>query len=270
MIDALGAPQSVLVLGGTSEIGLSTVRALPAARLARVVLAGRPGAGLDAAAAALAADLGDGPTVTTEPFDARDTTAHRALVDAVFDAGDVDIVLLAFGVLGDQAVFEADPAAAVEAAEVNYVGAVSVGLLVAQRLRAQGHGVLVVLSSVAGDRPRRANFVYGSTKAGLDAFAQGLGDALHGSGARVLVVRPGFVRTRMTTGLPEAPMTVDPDDVAAAVVRGIDRGNHTVYAPAPLRLVMTALKALPRPVFRRVAQSAEASGQNDPSSRSPA
>lgn len=250
MMDALGEPQSVLVLGGTSEIALATVRALPARRLRRVVLAGRPSAGLDASVAALTASgiLG----VVAQEFDATDTAGHGPIIDAVFDGGDVDIVILAFGLLGDQTLAEADPNLAVTVATTNYTGAVSAGLHVARRLRAQGHGVLVVLSSVAGDRARRSNFVYGSTKAGLDAFAQGLSDALHGSGARVLVVRPGFVRTRMTQGLAEAPMTVDPEDVASTIVSGLRKGRGTVYAPGPLRFVMAGLKALPRPVFRKL------------------
>jgi decaprenylphospho-beta-D-erythro-pentofuranosid-2-ulose 2-reductase len=149
---------------------------------------------------------------------------------------------------------EANPALAVEIATVNYTGAVSVGLHVARRLRGQGHGHLVVLSSVAGDRARRSNYVYGSTKAGLDAFAQGLGDALAGSGASVLVVRPGMVRTRMSAGLPEAPMTSDPDEVAQVIVTALRKGKHTVYAPGPLRFLMTAVKAVPRPIFRKLPQ----------------
>ncbi len=250
MMDALGEPQSVLVLGGSSEIAMATVKALPRARLRRVVLAGRPSPALDDAAADL---VGAGISgVTTEMFDAVDTASHADLINRVFDAGDVDIVILAFGVLGDQSEIEADPDAAVTMATTNYTGAVSAGLRVATRLRGQGHGVLVVLSSVAGDRARRSNYVYGSTKAGLDAFAQGLGDALHGSGARVLVVRPGFVRTRMTEGLAEAPMTVDPQDVAAVIVTALRKGRETVYAPGPLRFVMAGLKSLPRPVFRRL------------------
>jgi decaprenylphospho-beta-D-erythro-pentofuranosid-2-ulose 2-reductase len=131
---------------------------------------------------------------------------------------------------------------------------VSVGLHVARRLRKQGHGALVVLSSVAADRARRANYVYGSTKAGLDAFAQGLGDALHGSGASVLVVRPGFVRTRMTAGKPEAPMTTNPQDVAEIIVKALRKGKETVYAPGPLMYVMGVMKNLPRPVFRKISE----------------
>lgn len=250
MMDALGEPQGVLVLGGSSEIALATVRALPRGRLRRVVLAGRPSAARDDAVATLTQAGIAG--VETVDFDAADTASHAAVIDAVFDAGDIDVTLLAFGVLGDQAEAEADPDAAVAVATVNYTGAVSVGLRVAARLRQQGHGTLVVLSSVAGDRARRSNFVYGSTKAGLDAFAQGLGDALHGTGARVLIVRPGFVRTRMTQGMEEAPMTIDPQDVAAIIVKALRKGRETVYAPGPLRFVMAGLKTVPRPLFRKL------------------
>ena len=251
MKDALGTPQSVLVLGGTSEIALATVKAMPRGRLRRVVLAARPSATRDAAVADLTAAGISG--VTAVDFDATNTASHAAFVDSVFDAGDVDIVLLAFGKLGDQDELEANPDLAVDLATTNYTGAVSVGLRVAARLKQQGHGSLVVFSSVAGDRARRSNFVYGSTKAGLDAFAQGLGDALHGSGAHVLVVRPGMVRTRMSAGLPEAPMTSDPQDVAQIVVAALRKGKETVYAPGPLMLVMGVMKNLPRPVFRKIA-----------------
>jgi decaprenylphospho-beta-D-erythro-pentofuranosid-2-ulose 2-reductase len=250
MMDALGEPQSVLVLGGSSEIALATVKALPRARLRRVVLAGRPSPELDAAVAGLAA-LGIGGVVA-ESFDAMDTASHGAFIDGVFAVGDVDIVILAFGLLGVQAEAEADPSLAVTMATTNYTGAVCVGLHVARRMRVQGHGALVVMSSVAGDRARRTNFVYGSTKAGLDAFAQGLGDALHGSGARVLIVRPGFVRTRMSEGLDEAPMTINAEDVAAIIVTALRKGKETVYAPGPLRFVMMGLKSVPRPVFRKL------------------
>lgn len=250
MNDALGEPQAILVFGGTSEIALATVRAFPRQRLRRVILAARPSAGRDAAVAALTADGIAG--VVAVDFQAQATSEHGALVDAIFDAGDIDVTLLAFGVLGDQLAEEASPDLAVEVATTNYTGALSVGLHVAQRLRRQGHGTLVVFSSVAGDRARRSNYIYGSTKAGLDAFGQGLGDALHGTGAKVLVVRPGFVRTKMTAGMAEAPLSVDPEAVGALVVKALRKGRETVYAPGPLRFVMAGLKTLPRPVFRKL------------------
>ena len=249
MQDALGSPQSVLLLGGTSEIGLAIVRRLVQARTRRVVLAVRHP---DSAKAAVDELEQLGARVQVVTFDAKDTADHPHVIGTVFDEGDLDLVVLAFGVLGDQAEFDAHPEAAVEAAQVNYVGAVSAGLVVADRLRRQGHGTLVVLSSVAGERARRANYVYGSTKAGLDAFAQGLSDARVGTGARVLVVRPGFVHTRMTAGLPPQPLSTMPDAVAEQVVRGLERGSETVWAPGPLRWVFALLRHLPRRAWRVV------------------
>ncbi|AZM60437.1 MULTISPECIES: decaprenylphospho-beta-D-erythro-pentofuranosid-2-ulose 2-reductase [unclassified Streptomyces] len=249
MKDAFGLPQSLLVLGGTSEIALATARRLIARRTRTVWLAGRPSPGLDEAAEQL---RGLGAVVRTVAFDALDPAAHEDALGKVFAEGDVDMVLLAFGTLGDQAHDERDPEAAVRVAQTNYTGAVSAGLVCAGALQAQGHGSLVVLSSVAGERARRANFIYGSSKAGLDAFAQGLGDALHGTGVHVMVVRPGFVRTRMTAGLPEAPLATTPEAVAAAVELGLRRRAETVWVPGALRVVMSALRHLPRGLFRRL------------------
>jgi decaprenylphospho-beta-D-erythro-pentofuranosid-2-ulose 2-reductase len=251
VIDALGAPQSLLVFGGTSDIALATARRLAAGgRLRRVVLAGRPGERLEAAAEGLRTAGVD--TVETAAFDATETDGHAETVDKAFAEGDLDVVLVAFGVLGDQERAEDDPAHALRIAQVNYAGAVSVGVAVARRLKEQGHGTLVVLSSVAGERPRRSNFVYGSSKAGLDAFYTGLGDALHGTGARVLVVRPGFVRSRMTEGLKDAPMSTTPEAVAEAIARGLKSRKETIWVPAQLRYVMSGLRHVPRGVFRKL------------------
>ncbi|MEU6950007.1 decaprenylphospho-beta-D-erythro-pentofuranosid-2-ulose 2-reductase [Streptomyces sp. NPDC046332] len=249
MKDAFGTPQSLLLLGGTSEIGLATARRLIARRTRTVWLAGRPSPALTAAADSLRAL---GADVRTVPFDALDTESHEERLGKIFTEGDIDMVLLAFGILGDQAHDEADPLAAVKVAQTNYTGAVSAGLICAGALQAQGHGSLVVLSSVAGERARRANFIYGSSKAGLDAFAQGLGDALHGTGVHVMVVRPGFVRSRMTAGLEEAPLATTPEAVATAIELGLRRRSETVWVPGALRMVMAALRHVPRPVFRRL------------------
>lgn len=249
MKDAFGSPQSLLVLGGTSEIGLATARRLIARRTRTVWLAGRPSPGLDDSAAELRRL---GADVRTVAFDALDCAAHEDVLGKVFAEGDIDMVLLAFGVLGDQANDEADPPAAVRVAQTNYTGAVSAGLVCAGALQSQGHGSLVVLSSVAGERARRANFIYGSSKAGLDAFAQGLGDALCGTGVHVMVVRPGFVVTKMTAGLAQAPLATTPEAVAAAVELGLRRRSETVWVPGALRVVMSALRHVPRPLFRRL------------------
>ncbi|MFG2572760.1 decaprenylphospho-beta-D-erythro-pentofuranosid-2-ulose 2-reductase [Streptomyces sp. NPDC048481] len=249
MKDAFGLPQSLLVLGGTSEIALATARRLIARRTRTVWLAGRPSPALESAAARLRLL---GADVHTVPFDALDPEAHETVLGKVFAEGDVDMVLLAFGVLGDQAHDEREPAAAVRVARTNYTGAVSAGLIAARALQTQGHGSLVVLSSVAGERARRSNFIYGSSKAGLDAFAQGLGDALHGTGVHVMVVRPGFVRTKMTAGLPQPPLATTPEAVATAVELGLRRRSETVWVPGLLRVAMSALRHTPRGLFRRL------------------
>ncbi|MET7758714.1 decaprenylphospho-beta-D-erythro-pentofuranosid-2-ulose 2-reductase [Streptomyces sp. NPDC005389] len=249
MKDAFGAPQSLLVLGGTSEIGLATARRLIARRTRTVWLAGRPSPALTAAADSLRAL---GAEVRTVPFDALDTESHEERLGKIFTEGDIDMVLLAFGVLGDQARDESDPVAAVRVAQTNYTGAVSAGLVCAAALQAQGHGSLVVLSSVAGERARRADFIYGSSKAGLDAFAQGLGDALHGTGVHVMVVRPGFVRSKMTAGRAEEPLATTPEAVAGAIELGLRRRSETVWVPGALRMVMAAVRHVPRPLFRRL------------------
>lgn len=249
MKDAFGTPQSLLVLGGTSEIGLATARRLVARRTRTVWLAGRPSADLEKSAAALR-DMG--ADVHTVAFDALDPESHEESLGKIFTEGDIDMVLLAFGILGDQARDEDEPLSAVRVAQTNYTGAVSAGLVCARALQSQGHGSLVVLSSVAGERARRSNFIYGSSKAGLDAFSQGLGDALHGTGVHVMVVRPGFVRSKMTAGLEEAPMATTPDAVAEAIETGLRRRSETVWVPGALRLVMSALRHAPRPLFRRL------------------
>ena len=249
-MNALGDPQSLAVLGGTSEIAAAIATDLAARRTHRVVLAGRDTAGMAAVEQQVRA--AGATDVSQVSLDAAATETHDATVAALFAGGDLDVVLLAFGVLGDQTAGEADPDLAVQVAQVNYVGAISLGLRVANALKAQGHGTLVVLSSVAGERARQSNFIYGSSKAGLDAFAQGLGDSLHGTGVRVIIVRPGFVRTKMTEGLPEAPLAADAADVATAVVKALKSHQEIVWVPGKMRFVMSGLRHLPRPIFRRL------------------
>ena len=249
MNDAVGLPQSILVLGGGSEIARATLRALLTKRPARVTLGGREHALGDAAIEAR--QLG-ATEVSTVVFDATDPASVGAAVDEAFAAGDIDLTLVAFGVLGDQQEYDRDVAAAAEAATVNYTSAVVAGLAVAQHCRRQGHGTILALSSVAGERVRKANFVYGSTKAGLDGFFQGLGDSLVGSGARVMIVRPGFVRSRMTKGMKEAPFATDPESVASLIVDGLAKGNAVIWAPPILRVVFAAFRHLPRALWRKV------------------
>jgi decaprenylphospho-beta-D-erythro-pentofuranosid-2-ulose 2-reductase len=245
MKDALGAVQSVLVLGGTSEIGVATARALVRGRARTVVLAARDPEACAEAAATLRADGAE--RVEAVKFDAVDFPSHAALIDQVFanGSGDIDLVLVAFGVLGE----EEDP---VGVLQVNTVGAASVMAEVARRMTEQGHGTIVLLSSVAGERVRKSNFMYGSSKAGADGFAQGLADSLAGTGVSVMVVRPGFVKTKMTAGLDPVPFSTTPEAVAEAIVRGLARGSDVVWVPGVLRGVMSVLRHVPRPIFRRL------------------
>lgn len=249
MINAVGTPQSLLVLGGTSDIGLAIAENYMARGPLRVVLAGRPSPRLDSAAERLRAG---GATVETVRFDARQPETHREAVAAAFAGGDIDVTVLAFGVLGDPEKAWTDVDAARELAEVNYVAPLTVGVALAERLREQGHGHLVALSSVAGERIRRSNFVYGSTKAGMDGFFVGLTEALRPHGIGVTVVRPGFVRSRMTEGLPAAPLAQTPQQVADVVVAAVRHGREVVWAPAALRPVMSALRHVPRALFRKL------------------
>lgn len=251
MNDALGQPRSLVVLGGTSEIGLAITGRLIARGARTVVLAGRDETALKVAARR----LGERAAVHTVGFDALRIEHQREVVEEIARrCGDIDLVLCAVGMLDDQAALADDPERAAELMATNYVGPAATLLHLAKRLRAQGHGRVVVLSSAAGERARAANYIYGSSKAGLDTFAQGLGDALEDAGIKVTVVRPGFVRTRMTAGRDPAPLATTPEQVASVVVRGLEQDAHTVWAPATLRWLMVVLRHLPRPLFRRLAR----------------
>jgi decaprenylphospho-beta-D-erythro-pentofuranosid-2-ulose 2-reductase len=248
MENALGEPQTIVLLGGTSDIGRAIVAALISPSTQTVVLASRrPG---DTPVGEL-----DHPGVKVDvvPFEACHTGDHDDFVRSLAERhGDLDVVILAFGRLVEQTELDADPELAAALVQVNFTGAVSVALAVAAQFRRQGHGRLVVLSSVAGERVRKANFVYGASKAGLDGFAQGLGDALAGSGASVLVVRPGFVHSKMTQGMQAAPLATTPAAVAEATIQALRKGRRTVWVPASLRPVFSLLRHIPGPIWRRL------------------
>lgn len=248
MQNALHEPQTILLLGGTSEIGRAIADELITPATRKLLLACRrpddaqPGH-FDR----------DGLDVAVEYFDAAETANHDAFVRMLVAAhGDIDVAIVAFGQLGAQEDFDADPQRAAEVVHVNYTSAVAASLAVAAQMRRQGHGHIAVLSSVAGERGRASNYVYGSSKAGLDVFAQGLGDSLHGSGVGVTVIRPGFVHSKMTRGMRSAPFATTPRVVGELAAAGIRSGKHTVWAPGILRYVFSVLRHLPRPVFRRL------------------
>jgi decaprenylphospho-beta-D-erythro-pentofuranosid-2-ulose 2-reductase len=243
----------VVVAGGTSEIALAIVRALQAQGPREVMLMGRDVEALERAAQQVR-ETGC-PRALVAPLEAAQVEGHGEVVrDTIARLGGADIVVLAVGKLADEGGAPADPGDAVDVLRVNLLGTGSLLLHFASALRDAGGGALVVLSSVAAQRPRRANPVYGASKAGLDALAQGVGDALWEEGVRVLVVRAGFVRTRMTRGMRPAPLATSAEAVAAVVVRGLARGAHTVWAPPAVRWLMLLVRLLPRPLIRRVRQ----------------
>jgi NAD(P)-dependent dehydrogenase (short-subunit alcohol dehydrogenase family) len=242
---------TVLVLGGRSEIGSAVAKRLVEGGARTVVLAARPGAELTAETNALR-EAGAEKVESVE-FDADDLAAQGPFLEKVAaEHGPLDVVVLAFGILGDQARAETDAAHAAAIVHTDYVAQVGVLTHAANLLRAQGSGSLVVFSSVAGVRVRRANYVYGSAKAGLDGFACGLADALHGSGVHLLLVRPGFVIGRMTEGMSPAPFSSTPDQVAAATVAALKRRRGAVWVPGVLRPVFFAMRLLPRAIWRRM------------------
>jgi decaprenylphospho-beta-D-erythro-pentofuranosid-2-ulose 2-reductase len=241
----------MLVIGGSSEIGAAIAEELAREGVSDAVLAGRDTSALGAAAAALRA-AGAGH-VETLPLDALDTDTHRTALEQAFAVlGEVDVAVLAVGVLGARGGLPYDIPAAVEVLRVNTVGAGSLLMETARLMRVQGSGTIVVLSSVAAELPRASNAVYCASKAGLDALARALDDELREEGVRVMVVRPGFVRTRMTAGLPEPPLATSAAVVARETSRGLRRRADTVWAPSALRWVAALLRMLPRSIFRRL------------------
>jgi len=250
MNDAFGHPQSVVVLGGTSDIAGALLERW-AGRCRSLVLAGRDDVALDKVADRFRTSTSHVETVT---FDASDVVNAQATVAHCFEAASepVDVVVMAVGELGDQGVDERDPKRVTSMVTVNFVWPAAALTTAAERLRNQGYGRIVVLSSVAGVRVRRANYVYGSAKYGLDGFALGLSEALDGCGVSLHLVRPGFVRTKMTAGRPAAPFAVDADRVAGDIVAGIERRHSVIWSPPAVGWLFSVLRMLPSAIWRRL------------------
>ncbi|QUG99558.1 decaprenylphospho-beta-D-erythro-pentofuranosid-2-ulose 2-reductase [Saccharopolyspora erythraea] len=251
MIDAVGNPQSLFILGGTSDIALATAEQYAAQRPLRIILAARPEEA-DLVEAAAERLRKTGSTVTTLPFEATDPQTHGEVVEKAFADGDIDVTLVAFGVQGDNEKGWTDPAAARFVAEVNYVAPISLGVHLSNKLRKQGHGHIVMMCSPAGERARRSNFVYGSSKAGADIFYTGLTYALAESGVKVTVVRPNFVKTKLTEGMKPAPMAQTPQQVGAAIIDAVRKDRESIWVPVQMRWVMSVLRHLPKAIFRKL------------------
>ncbi len=250
MLNAFHSPQSVALIGATSEIGQSILKALPQDNLENCFIVARdPKRG----AKALAEILPDRTKLTKVGFHAEKTQSHQGIVDQLFADGDLDIAIIAIGVLGNNPDLNA-AANALEVMNVNYVASAHLMLLIAERMKLQGHGQIEIISSFAQTRPRVDNFVYGSSKAGLDFMARGLNDQLEGTGVSICILRPGFVRTRMTKFLPEAPFTVNSDAVGKLAVKLLKDGQPIGYAPSILKWLALIFTLLPKNVFRKISK----------------
>lgn len=243
-------PKSLLMLGGNSDIAVATAKVLAERGTSKVVLAGRTPAALEAAGADLRSS---GLQVATVAFDASDTSDHASFFQTVStEHGPFDGVLIAFGVLGDEFTIDADPATIDELIDVNFTGAASATLGATQMLAASGGGTVSVISSVTAVRPRRANLAYGAAKAGLDAFCTALRDALTPTPVDVMIVRPGFVHTKMTDGVEPAPFATTADKVGTDIADGFQKQSAEVWSPPILRIVAPVLRNLPGPLWRKI------------------
>jgi len=252
MKNGVGAVQNIVLFGGTSEIGQAVLRKIVQPGIAHLVLVSR--------------DIDTAETMSddfTEKFE--DISIHHVRYDAQSSAtmcpivddicaeiGDLDIVVIAQGLLQENRDYYSDPMALVPVANVNFTSTMVLMYAVAAKMKKQGYGKIVLLSSVAGERVRKGNPVYGATKAGIDGFALALDHELAGSGASVLVVRPGFVTTKMTQGMKKAPFSTDAESVANVVSRGITADKKVVWAPGILQWMFLVLKNLPLAIWRRL------------------
>ena len=244
-----GTPQKVLVLGATSGIAEATCR-IWAAQGAQIFLVGRNPAKLDVVAADLRTR--GAAAVFTAVSDLDDTSAHpELLAHAVNSLQGLDVAYLAHGVLGDQHEAEQEFAAAEDILHTNFAAPVSLLTWLANFCVQRHSGVLAVLSSVAGDRGRKSNYVYGASKAGLSAFLSGLRNRVDREGVTVLTIKPGPVRTAMTINMPGSNKFADVNAVARAIVKAVNAKQDTLYVPLKWAPIMWVIRHVPESLFKK-------------------
>lgn len=252
MKNGVGVPQNIVLFGGTSDIGQAVLRELVRPGVARVSLVCRD----VEQGSHFAEELGerdDHLEVDIVRFDGADAGAMVSVVDEVSSGGrDIDVAVVAHGVLNEGADYYADPSAVAAVMDVNATATMALLYALAARMRRQGYGRIVLLSSVAGVRVRKGNAVYGASKAAADSFALALDHDLQGTGVSVLVVRPGFVESKMTTGMKKAPFSTTPQAVAKVTAGAVNGSQTVVYAPPVLRIVFGIFRLLPQAVWRRL------------------
>lgn len=241
---------NVLVIGASSGIAEAAARQW-AGRGDRLFLVARNAAKLEAIAADLR--VRGAKQVDTAVLDLCEARHHEALVGQVMDAfGRLDVVLIAHGTLGDQQASQASYDVTLQEINANGLSVISLLTILANRLEAQGSGTIAVISSVAGDRGRQSNYVYGSAKALVTTFLQGLRNRLYRKGVHVVTIKPGFVDTPMTAHLPKGPLWAQPDAVARGILKAIDRKKDVVYLPGFWRFIMLIIGHIPESVFKKL------------------
>jgi decaprenylphospho-beta-D-erythro-pentofuranosid-2-ulose 2-reductase len=242
--------QRVLIIGATSAIAEATAR-IYAERGSRLHLVARTPARLDTVVEDLrirgAADVG------RDALDMNDLGRHEAVLDSAWAAlGDVDVVLVAHGTLPDQKACEASVETAMAEFATNATSTIALLTLVANRMEKAGRGSIAVISSVAGDRGRASNYLYGSAKAAVSTFLSGLRQRLSKRGVDVVTIKPGFVDTPMTRDFKKGALWAKPDAVAAGIVKAVDKGTPVAYLPWFWFVIMTIIRAVPEFIFKRV------------------
>jgi short-subunit dehydrogenase len=243
--------KKILIIGATSAIAEATAR-LWAAEGHRLYLLGRNDERL--AAIALDLKLRGAEAVEYAALDLNDFAQHGAVLDASASALEgLDIVLIAHGTLGNQKVSEQDFTATLQELNTNAISVISLLTDLANRFEAQKHGSIAVISSVAGDRGRQSNYVYGTAKGAVTIFLQGLRNRMHKSGVRVLTIKPGFVDTPMTAGIDKkGPLWASPEAIARSIRNGIEKKRDTIYSPWFWMGIMTIIRLIPERIFKRL------------------
>jgi short-subunit dehydrogenase len=242
---------NVAFLGATKGMGRALAR-LMAERGDRLCLLGRNLEDLERSASDLGV-RGDGTAPHCIVCDLERPEQFEQVLSNARDAlGGLDAVVITAGIFATQAELEADPGLAERVLRVDFTNTVMFCEAAKRQLLAEGGGTLCAFSSVAGERGRKPVILYGAAKAGLSRYLEGLDHKHHADGLRVITVKPGFVKTSMTAGLEPPPFAGEPTEVAAQVLRALDRGTPVVYSPSPWRLIMAVIRALPRAVMRRV------------------
>ena len=252
MKNGVGVPQNIVLFGGTSEIGQAIIRGLVQPGVANVSLVCRDVDAGSVFAESLGETFGD-TEVDVVRFDAADPAGMVSIVNEVCPAGrDIDVAVIAQGVLAEGVDYFASPERVGEVMNVNGTATIALLYALAGHMRRQGYGRIVLLSSVAGVRVRKGNPVYGASKAAVDSFAVALDHELEGTGVSILVVRPGFVESKMTAGMKKAPFSTTPGAVAKIVVASVNGNKTVVYAPSILQYVFGVFRLLPQAVWRRL------------------